>query len=114
MQIQPIIAQGCRPLTSDIYTVAEGRGNQIHEIEDASGTIYTPFELIRQIVMGLASDDDRAIASRNLMVAIAPDDFKETKDLGQGDFLVRMLLGGDRGTGAMAVGDTVRKGMRIR
>ena len=56
----------------------------------------------------------REDVSNNLTVAVAPDDFKDESQLDANDFLIRGIIGIDPKGGAIAVGDTVGVGKRIR
>jgi len=52
--------------------------------------------------------------SNNLTLAVAPDDFKDESQLDANDFLIRGIIGMDPKGGAIAVGETVGVGKRIR
>ncbi len=52
--------------------------------------------------------------SNNLTLAVAPDDFKDESELDANDFLIRGIIGMDPKGGAIAVGETVGVGKRIR
>lgn len=56
----------------------------------------------------------REDVSNNLTLAVAPDDFKDESQLDANDFLIRGIIGMDPKGGAIAVGDTVGVGKRIR
>ena len=56
----------------------------------------------------------REDVSNNLTLAVAPDDFKDESQLDANDFLIRGIIGIDPQGGAIAVGDTVGVGKRIR
>ena len=56
----------------------------------------------------------REDVSNNLTLAVAPDDFKDESQLDANDFLIRGIIGIDPKGGAIAVGDTVGVGKRIR
>ena len=56
----------------------------------------------------------REDVSNNLTLAVAPDDFKEEAELDANDFLIRGIIGMDPKGGAIAVGETVGVGKRIR
>jgi small ligand-binding sensory domain FIST len=49
-----------------------------------------------------------------LVLGLAPDGFKPGEELGAADFLVRALVGADAESGALAVGEAVRVGQRLR
>ena len=56
----------------------------------------------------------REDVSNNLTLAVAPDDFKDESELDANDFLIRGIIGMDPKGGAIAVGETVGVGKRIR
>lgn len=56
----------------------------------------------------------REDVSNNLTLAVAPDDFKYESELDANDFLIRGIIGMDPKGGAIAVGETVGVGKRIR
>ena len=56
----------------------------------------------------------REDVSNNLTLAVAPDDFKDEAELDANDFLIRGIVGIDPKGGAIAVGETVGVGKRIR
>ena len=56
----------------------------------------------------------REDVSNNLTLAVAPDDFKDESQLDANDFLIRGITGIDPKGGAIAIGDTIGVGKRIR
>jgi small ligand-binding sensory domain FIST len=66
---------------------------------------------LRDLINNL-NDKDKKLVENSLFVGIVRDEFKS--QLGQGDFLIRNLLGVDPNTGAIAIGDRVRSGQRIQ
>lgn len=113
--LEAIVAQGCRPIGQP-YRVIEGERNilmQLEQTDDLSdcGTASTPLEVLQNLFQEL-DEEDRQLAQRSLFIGIAQSAFKQT--LGQGDFLIRNLLGVDPKTGAIAIGDRVRPGQRIQ
>jgi small ligand-binding sensory domain FIST len=59
-----------------------------------------------------ASEDERQLLAQGLHVGIVVDEHRV--DFGRGDFLVRNVLGADRETGAIAVGDRVSVGQTLQ
>ena len=66
----------------------------------------TDCEVLLFVEKGLSGCRQRA--SKNLTVALAPDDFKPASELGPGDFLVRGLAGFDTRAGVLLVGGGAR------
>lgn len=119
--LETIVAQGCRPI-GEIYRVMEAERNIILALEESvsSATVggsystpaqRTPLEVLQDLIQDL-SEDDRALAQNSLFVGIAQSEFKQ--ELEQADFLIRNLLGVDPRAGAIAIGDRIRSGQRIR
>lgn len=110
--LDAIVAQGCRPIGQP-YRVAVGDRNIVVKLEDPSGSAVTgtPLEILQGIFETL-SEADRQLAQRALFIGVAQSSF--TQNLGQGDFLIRNLLGVDPKVGAIAIGDRIRPGQRIQ
>lgn len=118
--IEPIVAQGCRPIGQP-YCITEGERHIILNMreDDGSGdlstqcsTNRTPLEQLRDLVQTL-NEEDRQLAQQNhIFVGVAQTEFKQS--LEQGDFLIRNLIGVDPRVGAIAIGDAIRPGQRIQ
>lgn len=102
VEIRPIISQGCR-LIGERYVVTKADRNLIHELggQPALERLQTVFEAL--------SEEDR---QRALQLGIVIDEHRDRFD--RGDFLIRNLLGADRSTGALAVGDVVQEGQTVQ
>lgn len=102
VEIRPIISQGCR-LIGERYVVTKADRNLIHELGGlpALERLQTVFEAL--------SEEDR---QRALQLGIVIDEHRDRFD--RGDFLIRNLLGADRSTGALAVGDVVQEGQTVQ
>ena len=116
--LETIVSQGCRPIGQP-YQVSKGERNVILELATTSDTqtihqatdSRPPLEVLRDVIQNL-DEGDRQLAQHSLFVGLARDEFK--LNLGQGDFLIRNLLGVDPKLGAMAIADRVRPGQRIQ
>ncbi|WP_343327946.1 FIST N-terminal domain-containing protein [Leptolyngbya sp. CCY15150] len=113
--IDAIVAQGCRPIGCP-YRVVQGERNIVLELEadEMAGVCEvgkTPLETLQMLIRDL-SEDDQMLAQNSLFIGIAQNEFKEK--LGQGDFLIRNLIGVDPKVGAIAIGDRVRPGQRVQ
>lgn len=109
--IEPIVAQGCRPI-GEPFRVVESDRNVMIAIADANGDGRDkPLFALRKLVDTL-DEGDRELAQSALFVGIARDEFRTT--LRPGDFLIRNLMGYDPESGALAVGDRIRPGQRIQ
>lgn len=114
--LETIVAQGCRPI-GETYRVTEGERNIVLGLEEQGNDVFSngnsrpPLEVLRDLLQSL-SDGDRLLAQNSLFVGVARDEFKQ--ELQHGDFLIRNLLGVDPKAGAIAIGDRVRPGQRIK
>jgi small ligand-binding sensory domain FIST len=119
--LETIVAQGCRPI-GPVFQVVEGERNLLlglevlpdQDLDDSVARLpkpYSPLELLQQTFQEL-SESDRTLAQNSLFIGIARDVFKS--HLEPGDFLIRNILGVDPRSGAIAVGDRIRPGQRIR
>lgn len=110
IQVESIVAQGCRPI-GDTFQVTKGQRNVILEMESSEGKTDSPLNLLRELINSL-NPEDQELAQYSLFMGIARDEFK--LNLAAGDFLIRNLVGVDPKSGAIAVGDRIRAGQRIK
>ncbi len=110
LTIESIVAQGCRSI-GETYQITKGEKNVILEMTDNKGKTDTPLNMLRELINSL-NPQDQDLAQYSLFLGIARDEFK--LELKQGDFLMRNLVGVDPKFGAIAVGDKIRSGQRIR
>ncbi|KXZ56458.1 hypothetical protein GPECTOR_1g41 [Gonium pectorale] len=119
-----IIAQGCRPLSPVVWTVAEvaeGDRTRVTALssERVGGGRPLPalqaFQVELQSVLGGMSETQLRRTVSNLTVGIAPDSglVRAGEQLEPQDFLIRML-GGFDSQQALIVGDKMRPGQRLR
>ncbi len=113
--VKAIVAQGCRPI-GQTYQVTQGQRNVILQIAEfgqtaTEGEAQPTLTALRNLLKNL-DESDRELAQHSLFVGLARDEFK--LDLNQGDFLIRNLIGVDPNVGAVAIGDRVRPGQRLR
>lgn len=113
VQVQSVVAQGCRPV-GPIFRVVEGQRNVIMDLEPEDETTAkreTPLECLQDLLQEL-TEEERDLAQHSLFVGVAHSAFR--MELRQGDFLIRNLVGIDPRVGAVAIGDRVRSGQRIQ
>jgi small ligand-binding sensory domain FIST len=103
--IDTVVAQGCRPI-GELMRVTGCRGNLLYELDSRPA-----FEVLRDLFAAL-DERDRRLASTALFVGVLMDEFRE--EPGAGDFLIRNLIGVDPRRGAIAVGENLQEGMRLR
>ena len=103
--VDTVVAQGCRPV-GELMQVTSCAGNMIYELDGRPA-----FSAIEELFEGM-NERDRALAVKSLFLGVVMDEFlKEPK---AGDFLIRNLVGIDPKGGAVAVGEYLQEGMRVR
>lgn len=101
VRVSTIVSQGCRPV-GDWFTVTSSRSNLVQELDGKP-----PLEVLQRVFTEASPDDQKLMRSGILLgrgVAQQPD------DLGHGSFIIRVVLGADRESGAISVADRVREG----
>jgi small ligand-binding sensory domain FIST len=101
----PIVSQGCRPIGNP-YIVTRAEGAVITELGGRP-----PLQRLREIVAGLHRDEQELV-SHGLQIGIVVDEHLAAP--GQGDFMIRGLLGADPSTGAIEIGDVVEVGATVQ
>ncbi|WP_433733220.1 FIST signal transduction protein [Nocardia sp. CA-129566] len=101
----PIVSQGCRPIGYP-YIVTGARGALITELGGRP-----PFDRLREMVEVLPPDQQELV-TRGLQIGIVVDEHLATP--GQGDFLIRGLLGADPSSGAIEIGELVEVGTTVQ
>lgn len=105
VRLRAVVSQGCRPVGRRfIVTRAE---DQI--VQELSGK--PALERLQEVVTSLKGKD-RQLAKDALFVGRAMSEQKT--DFHRGDFLIRNLMGIDPRSGAVAVGDQVRRGITVQ
>jgi small ligand-binding sensory domain FIST len=101
----PIVSQGCRPI-GDPYIVTGADGALITELGGRP-----PLQRLRESVERL-SRDEQELVSQGLQIGIVVDEHLATP--GQGDFLIRGVLGANASTGAIEIGEVVEVGATVQ
>ncbi|HEY0752923.1 MAG TPA: FIST N-terminal domain-containing protein [Ktedonobacteraceae bacterium] len=101
----PLVSQGCEPI-GETWTITSVRDNLIRTISNRSA-----YDMLVETFKGLPHDVQRR-AQRNLLVGLAADEYLDTFQ--RGNFLIRPLIGVERGTGALAIGALPRIGQTIQ
>jgi small ligand-binding sensory domain FIST len=105
ISVRTVVSQGCRPI-GERYVVTKGERNVIHELSGVSA-----LDQLRQMFESLSSHD-RNLAQNSLHVGIVMDEQRNRFE--RGDFLVRNLIGADRSSGSLAIGDTLAEGQTVQ
>jgi len=103
--VDTIVAQGCRPIGEPLFVTRSER-NVIQELDGRrAGAVL-------QELYDHSSADDRALFRHALFLGIVMRE--DRQQYGQGDFLIRNVMGIDGKTGALVVSTLVRDGMVVQ
>jgi small ligand-binding sensory domain FIST len=100
-----VVSQGCRPIGHEAV-ITRCEGNVVYELAGRPA-----LERLGAEIAALSSAE-QALAARGLLVGLVIDENRPEYDLG--DFLMRGLLGADKASGALVLGETVRVGQTLR
>ena len=101
-----VVSQGCRPV-GDPYVVTRAEANVVQELGGQSALAR-----LEQVVADLGPDE-RSMAQRGgLHIGRVIDERRA--HFGPGDFLIRAVLGADRESGAVAIGDEAEVGATLQ
>ena len=103
--VDTIVAQGCRPI-GGLMQVTRCDGNLLLELDNKP-----PVEVLRGVISTL-DEGDRELARQSLLLGIVMDGLLEQP--GQGDFLIRNIMGWDPNRGIMQVGELLTEGQMVR
>lgn len=104
-RIRTVVSQGCMPIGPEmVITAAEG--STVHELAGMPALAK-----LEEVVAAL-DPAERALVEDGLLTGLVIDENRP--DYGRGDYLVRAIHGGDRDTGALVVGESVRVGQTMR
>jgi small ligand-binding sensory domain FIST len=104
-RVTTVVSQGCRPVGRPMV-VTRSQGNVILEL--AGRPAYEQLALLVQRL----DDEDRLLASQGLHIGRVIDEHRT--QFARGDFLIRGVLGADRKSGAVAVGDVIPVGATVQ
>jgi small ligand-binding sensory domain FIST len=104
-EVEVLVSQSCRPIGQP-FNVTDASDNMILSLDG-----QPPLAWIEDLIPDL-SHGDRDLLHRGLFLGRAI--YPAREELGCGDFLVREVIGLDRRSGAIAVGESVRKGDRVQ
>jgi small ligand-binding sensory domain FIST len=104
-EVHPLVAQGCRPI-GDAYIITRAEGNVIHELGGRP-----PLVRLGEMAAVLPGRDQELL-TQGLQLGVVIDEYQA--EPGQGDFLIRGVVGADPDSGAIAVGDQVQVGQTVQ
>ena len=105
VDVETVVSQGCRPI-GDPMVVTSGEGSMINELAGRNA-----LERVQDVLRSL-SPDEITLAQQGLHLGRVIDERKV--EFERGDFLVRNVLGADRSTGAVAIGDEIEIGATVQ
>jgi small ligand-binding sensory domain FIST len=105
VDVRTVVSQGCRPVGSP-YVITRGERNRVEELAGQSALDRL------QECAATASEEDRTLMRAGLHLGFVVDEHKA--EFERGDFLVRNVLGGDRESGALVVGDEIAVGQTVQ
>lgn len=105
IRLDTIVAQGCRPI-GEPMNITKCQDTLLQELDGKP-----PLEILEGMLDTL-SDYDRKLLQTALFIGIEMNPMKDNP--GQGDFLIRNLMGVDRPSGALSVGTLLRQGQLVQ
>ena len=104
-EIHPMVAQGCRPV-GEPFTITGADGSMILELGGRP-----PLERLQDLAAALHGRD-RELLAQGVHLGLVIN--SSEAEPGQGDFLIRGLVGADPESGAVAVGGEVEVGQAVQ
>lgn len=105
IDVETVVSQGCRPI-GERFIITSAERNVVREL----GGKRALAQLVD--VLNAAPARDQNLAQNGLFIGRAVDEHRPS--FGRGDFLVRNVVGVDKDSGAIAVGDLVRVGITVQ
>jgi small ligand-binding sensory domain FIST len=104
--VVPLVSQGCRPVGQP-FVVTDGGGQIIRELGGRPALTR-----LEELAGHLTPAEVHAVNRGGLHIGIVIDERRT--DWATGDFLVRDVIGGDKQTGAIAIGGEVNLGVTVQ
>jgi small ligand-binding sensory domain FIST len=105
VQVLPCVSQGAGPVGPEM-TITSAEANVIGQLADKPA-----MERLGEVISALP-DHERELAAAGVLVGLVIDENRPEYE--RGDFLVRPIIGADRESGAIAIGEPVRVGQTVR
>jgi small ligand-binding sensory domain FIST len=111
-RIDPVVAQGCRPI-GPVFEVEQAQRNVVIEVRSGARR-NSPVAALQAILTEL-SPEEREQVKHSLFLGVGRSDFSLANPLETPSaFLVRNLIGVDPRNGAVAVGERMRVGQKVQ
>lgn len=104
-QIESVVSQGCRPVGQN-YIVTKAEDNLVQELGGKPA-----MERLQEIFVDL-TERDQELVQQGPHLGIVMNEYQETFEMG--DFLISNVVGVDKKSGAVAIGNRVRVGQTVR
>jgi small ligand-binding sensory domain FIST len=104
-EVLPCVSQGAGPVGPEM-TITSAEANVIGELAGKPA-----MERLGEVIAALP-EDQRDLAASGVLIGLVIDENRPEYD--RGDFLVRPIIGADRESGAIAIGEHVRVGQTVR
>jgi small ligand-binding sensory domain FIST len=105
VEVLPCVSQGAGPVGPEM-TITSAEANVIGELAGKPA-----MERLGEVIAALP-DEQRELASAGVLIGLVIDENRPEHE--RGDFLVRPIIGADRESGAIAIGEPVRVGQTVR
>ena len=105
VEVRSVVSQGCRPIGRPLVVTKADR-NVILELGGRPPLAHV------QEIFDASSPAEQQLMQRGLHVGRVTSEYRE--QFTRGDFLVRNVIGADRESGAVAIGDFVRPGQTVQ
>jgi small ligand-binding sensory domain FIST len=103
--VRTVVSQGCRPVGRP-YVVTKSEANVIHELGGRKA-----MAVLKEVFEGM-SEEERQLFRQAPHLGCVIHEAQESFD--RGDFLVRNLMWADPDSGAIAVGEILRRGQTVQ
>ena len=105
VHVSAAVSQGCRPIGAP-YVVTRAEGNVVFELGSRP-----PLERLKELTSTL-EPAELSLLNRGVHLGLVVDEHKLS--FGRGDFLIRNVLGGDVGNGAIKLDDEIEVGATVQ
>lgn len=104
-EVHPLVSQGCRPI-GEAFTTTRAEGNVLYELGGRP-----PLTRLQELAASLSSRE-RDLLGQGVHIGKVINEYQAER--GQGDFLIRGVVGADPETGAIVVGDEMDVGQTVQ
>ena len=104
-EVLPCVSQGAGPVGPEM-TITTAEANMIGQLAGKPA-----MERLGEVIASLP-EEERDLAASGVLIGLVIDENRPEYE--RGDFLVRPIIGADRESGAIAIGESVRVGQTVR